>query len=112
MSRPKGSTNKITKDVKERLRDLIDDVVNSIDVDSMDTTQKLKLLQLSLHYVIPKLRSINNTNDDQDDEEYFYSDSYCFVEWPEKTFGLLQTNVAVYIEMEQKKRIIKVISYD
>ena len=35
----------------------------------MDTTQKLKLLQLSLHYVIPKLRSINNTNDDQDDEE-------------------------------------------
>ena len=69
MSRPKGSTNKITKDVKERLRDLIDDVVNSIDVDSMDTTQKLKLLQLSLHYVIPKLRSINNTNDDQYDEE-------------------------------------------
>ena len=69
MSRPKGSTNKITKDVKERLRDFIDDVVNSIDVDSMDTTQKLKLLQLSLHYVIPKLRSINNTNDDQDDEE-------------------------------------------
>ena len=45
MSRPKGSTNKITKDVKERLRNLIDDVVNSIDVDSMDTTQKLKLLQ-------------------------------------------------------------------
>lgn len=69
MSRPKGSTNKITKDVKERLRDFIDDVVNSIDVDSMDTTQKLKLLQLSLHYFIPKLRSINNTNDDQDDEE-------------------------------------------
>jgi len=31
--------------------------VNSITVDSMDTNQKLKLLQLSLHYVVPKLRS-------------------------------------------------------
>ena len=36
-------------------------------------------------------------------EDYFYTDAFCFVEWPEKTFGLLQTNVAVYIEMEQKK---------
>ena len=45
-------------------------------------------------------------------EDYFYTDAFCFVEWPEKTFGLLHTNVAVYIEMEQKKRIIKVISYD
>ena len=42
---------------KEQLQNLIDEVVNSIDVNSMDTNQKLKLLQLSLHYVIPKLRS-------------------------------------------------------
>ena len=39
MSRPKGSTNKLTTDVKEQLRNLIDEVVNSIDVDSMDTNQ-------------------------------------------------------------------------
>ena len=42
---------------KEQLQNLIDEVVNSIDVNSMDTNQKLKLLQLSLHYVVPKLRS-------------------------------------------------------
>ena len=42
---------------KEQLQNLIDEVVNSIDVNSMNTNQKLKLLQLSLHYVIPKLRS-------------------------------------------------------
>lgn len=31
--------------------------MNRIDVDAMTTDQKLKLLQLSLHYVLPKLRS-------------------------------------------------------
>ena len=66
MARPKGSTNKITKDVKEFLQDLIESVVNSIDVNSMDTNQKLKLLQLSLHYVIPKLRSVEKTEKQED----------------------------------------------
>ena len=46
-------------------------------------------------------------------EEYFYSDAYCFVEWPENTFGLLQANnLEEYIRTEHKKRIIKVISND
>ena len=57
MPRPKGSKNKVTTEVKEQLQNLIDTVVNRIDVDSMTTDQKLKLLQLSLHYVLPKLRS-------------------------------------------------------
>ncbi len=57
MPRSKGSQNKITTEVKEQLQNLIDKVVNSIDVDAMTTDQKLKLLQLSLHYVLPKLRS-------------------------------------------------------
>ena len=61
MSRPKGSQNKITTEVKEQLQNLIDEVVSRIDVDSMTTDQKLKLLQLSLHYVLPKLRSIETS---------------------------------------------------
>lgn len=36
MPRPKGSQNKITIQVKEQLQSLIDEVVNSIDVISMD----------------------------------------------------------------------------
>ena len=57
MPRPKGSQNKLTAEVKEQLQNLIDEVVNRIDVDAMTTDQKLKLLKLSLHYVLPKLRS-------------------------------------------------------
>ena len=36
MPRPKGSQNKITTEVKEQLQSLIDEVVNSIDVNSME----------------------------------------------------------------------------
>ena len=57
MPRPKGSQNKVSAEVKEQLQCLVDKVINRIDIDAMTTDQKLKLLQLSLHYLIPKLRS-------------------------------------------------------
>ena len=71
MPRPKGSQNKVTAVVKEQLQNLIDEVVNRIDVDSMTTDQKLKLLQLSLHYVLPKLRSTEMTEKKQEDSPLF-----------------------------------------
>ena len=40
MPRPKGSQNKITTEFKEQLQSLIDEVVNSIEVNLMDTNQK------------------------------------------------------------------------
>jgi len=71
MPRPIGSTNKITAEVKEQLQNLIEDVVNSIDVNSMDTNQKLKLLQLSLHYVSPNLHSTETTEKPYEDLPLF-----------------------------------------
>ena len=71
MPRSKGSQNKITTEVKEQLQSLIDTVVNRIDVDAMTTDQKLKLLQLSLHYVLPKLRSTETTEKKYEDLPLF-----------------------------------------
>lgn len=71
MPRPKGSPNKVTAEVKEQLQNLIDTVVNRIDVDAMTTDQKIKLLQLSLHYVLPKLRSTEMTEKKYEDEPIF-----------------------------------------
>ena len=71
MPRSKGSQNKVTTEVKEKLQNLIDTVVNRIDVDSMTTDQKLKLLQLSLHYVLPKLRSTETTEKKHEDLPLF-----------------------------------------
>ena len=64
MPRIKGSQNKVTIEVKTSY--IIDEVVDSIAVNSMTITEKLKLLQLSLHYVIPKLRS---SSKDPEEEE-------------------------------------------
>ena len=65
MSRPKGSVNKLTKEVKETLQDITDKVVNSIDTEELDTKQKLKFLQISLQYLIPRLKhESNNINED------------------------------------------------
>jgi hypothetical protein len=74
MPRPKGSKNKITIEVKEQLQSLIDEVVNSIDVNLMDTNQKLKLLQLSLHYVLPKLRSSSKGPEEEEGDMPIFID--------------------------------------
>ena len=58
MPRPKGSKNKVTQEVKDRLVNLIDECMNSIDVNMLTDDQKIKLIQISLHYVTPKLRSV------------------------------------------------------
>ena len=71
MPRPIGNTNRITAEVKEQLQNLIDKVLNSIDVDAMTTDQRLKLLQLSLHYVLPKLRSAEFKDKKQEDLPLF-----------------------------------------
>jgi hypothetical protein len=73
MPRPKGSQKKkkITTEVKEQLQNLIDTVVNRIDVEAMSIDQKLKLLQLSLHYVLPKLRSTETVEKNYEDVPLF-----------------------------------------
>lgn len=57
MPRLKGNQYKLTTEVIEQLQKLKDEVVTSIDTGSMSVDQKLKLLQLSLHYELPKLSS-------------------------------------------------------
>ena len=66
MPRPLGSKNKVTNDVKERLKELIDHTVESLDISTMNVNQKLKLLQLSLQYCIPKLTSIDTKIDNSE----------------------------------------------
>ena len=55
---------------------------------------------------------INNISEayDMGYEEYFYSNSFCFIEWPEKIVELLpDTFVKVNISLEGEKRKISAI---
>ena len=64
MPRPKGSPNKLTSEIKERLSQVIVDAMSSIDIDSMTQNEKLKLIQIGLTYVIPRLKQVENVEDE------------------------------------------------
>jgi len=56
MPRPKGSPNKLTSEIKERLSQVIMDAMSTLDIDSMTQNEKLKLIQIGLTYIVPKLK--------------------------------------------------------
>ena len=58
MPRPKGSQNKITSEVKEKLQLLIDDLIASLDVKELDANQRIKMLQIALQYTLPRLQAM------------------------------------------------------
>ena len=56
MPRPKGSLNKLNSEIKERLSKVIMDAMATIDIDSMSQNERLKLIQIGLTYVVPRLK--------------------------------------------------------
>ena len=56
MPRPKGSQNKITSEVKDKLQLLIDDLIYSLNVKELDANQRIKMLQIVLQYILPKMK--------------------------------------------------------
>lgn len=56
MGRIAGVPNRLTTEVKQLLQYVIDGVLASIEVDDLNTNQKLKLLQISLQYTLPRLK--------------------------------------------------------
>ena len=56
MPRPKGSPNKITSEVRNKLQYLLDDLIDSLDLNELDANQRIKMLQIVLQYTLPKLK--------------------------------------------------------
>ena len=70
MPRPIGSQNKLTAEVKEKIANMMSDVFESLDTNSMNQQEKLKFIQIGLQYVIPKLRSIKQLEPPQEPQTY------------------------------------------
>ena len=64
MPRPKGSPNKITAEIKERLSEVIMNAMSTLDIDSMTQNERLKLIQIGLTYVIPRLKQVDNVEEE------------------------------------------------
>ena len=60
MPRPKGSQNKITSEVKDKLQLLINDLIASLNVNELDTNQRIKMLQIVLQYTLPRMKQATN----------------------------------------------------
>ena len=58
MPRPKGVPNKITSEVKAKLQLLIDELIESLEINKLDTNQRIKMLQIALQYTLPRLQSM------------------------------------------------------
>ena len=65
MPRPKGSPNKITAEIKERLSHVLMDAMSTIDIELMTQNEKLKLIQIGLTYVIPRLKQVENIEEEE-----------------------------------------------
>ena len=65
MPRPKGSPNKITAEIKEKLSQVIMNAMSTIDIDSMTQNEKLKLIQIGLTYVVPRLKQVENIEEEE-----------------------------------------------
>jgi hypothetical protein len=60
MGRTAGVPNKITSEVKEKLQLLIDDLIASLNVNELDTNQRIKMLQIALQYTLPRVKQTTN----------------------------------------------------
>ena len=52
--RTKGTPNKLTSKIKEKLSCIISEAINSLDIESMSKSERLKLIQLGLPYIVTK----------------------------------------------------------
>ena len=58
MGRIAGVPNKITSEVKEKLQLLIDELIESLEINKLDTNLRIKMLQIALQYTLPRLKSM------------------------------------------------------
>ena len=90
MGRIAGLHNRLTTETKHKLQQLIDDVITSIELKNLNTNQKLKLLQISLQYTLPRHKIITEDT---------------FIEPSEVQVNILTTT-------EEKDRLEKVREYE
>ena len=64
MGRIKGQPNKITSVIKDRLADILSEAIESLDIKEMSKAERLKLIQIGIQYVIPRLKQVEEITDE------------------------------------------------
>ena len=64
MPRKIGVPNKITTKVKDKLSDIVNDALDSLDIENFSRAEKLKLIQIGVQYIIPRLKQVEEVTDE------------------------------------------------
>ena len=68
--RTKGTPNKITAKIKEYTSEILAETLESLDINNLTDSEKIKLVQVLLQYSIPKLRDNDNRHIVDNQKEY------------------------------------------
>ena len=60
----KRGKSKYSEEIKERLSQVIMNAMSTIDIDSMTQNERLKLIQIGLQYVVPRLKHTEETKEE------------------------------------------------
>jgi len=66
MGRTAVTPNKITTEIRSKLENLIDGLINSIQIEELNNTLKLKMLQIALQHTLPRLQASIISNEVED----------------------------------------------
>ena len=52
--RQKGTPNRISASIRERLKDILEECIDTIELEELSSSERLKLVQMCLHYTVTK----------------------------------------------------------
>ena len=58
--RKKGTPNKLTAEVKEKIKDLLDGAIDSIDLSKCTIAERIRLIEIGLRYTLPTMKQVEN----------------------------------------------------
>ena len=90
--RPRGSGNKIDDVIAQKLDGIINGIIDTLDIDYLNTSQKIKVLQMLLQYRIPKLQALA-VSDSREDIPIF-------------------DQIQIVTSVDEKERLDKVTAYE
>ena len=90
--RPRGSRNKIDDVIAQKLDGIINGIIDTLDIDYLNTSQKIKVLQMLLQYRIPKLQALA-VSDSREDIPIF-------------------EQIQIVTSVDEKERLDKVTAYE
>jgi hypothetical protein len=62
--RQKGTPNKLTAEIKERLAAIISEATDNFNLEECSNSERLKLIEIGLKYLLPTMKQVDNIHND------------------------------------------------